>query len=363
MPPDRTVGLIENGGTGPAPTGPEAARTPHVSQLSSMSVDMSSSDPQSSRVWRWALGAVALVLAWAYAPNFRDLSVTWSADPNYSHGYLIVPIALLILWRRLSDSPWEPSSAAPAAPWLGWTLLAGILAARVVAYEGGFQWMETATLLPVVTCLTWAAGGWPLLSRAWPAIVFLVFMLPLPGVLNARLAMPLQRIATTGSYVLLQLSGFWVVQEGNVIFLSTPFGMRTLDVAQVCNGLRMLMCMAATVTATVILIPLPMWKRLVLLLSAVPIALVSNMTRIVATGWCYYFIAGERAQEWAHDISGWLMMPLALVLVGLELALLSWLVPDEDEQEAGDRKIVIPLVSDQGLGKSKATSKDLGELP
>ena len=80
----------------------------------------------------------------------------------------------------------------------------------------------------------------------------------------------------------------WVIQEGNVINLSTAHGMERLDVALACNGLRMLMTMAATVMATVILIPLPNWKRIVLLLSIVPIALVSNMARIVATGWCYY---------------------------------------------------------------------------
>ena len=64
--------------------------------------------------------------------------------------------------------------------------------------------------------------------------------------------------------------------------------MGPLDVALACNGLQMLMTMAATVTATIIIIPLPTWKRIVLLASAVPIALLSNMTRIVTTGWCYY---------------------------------------------------------------------------
>jgi exosortase len=303
-----------------------------------------------------------VLLGWAYAPNLRDLSTTWSEDPNYSHGYLVVPIALFILWRRLSERPWEPSRDAVATPWWGWVLLAAILALRVVAYEGGFRWVETATLLPAVGCLVWTCGGWPLLHRAWPAIVFLIFMLPLPELINARIALPLQWIATSGSYILLQLSGFWAIQEGNVILLRTPFGMRPLDVALACNGLRMLMCMAATVTATVVLIPLPNWKRIILLLSAVPIALVSNMIRIVATGWCYYYIQGDRAHEWAHDISGWLMMPLALVLVGLELGILSWLVPEVTEDEAEERKPIVPLLTDRGPGKSKMSNKDLGEL-
>jgi exosortase len=325
-------------------------------------INLSSNDPRSVRAWRWALAAGAVLLGWAYAPNFRDLSALWSEDPNYSHGYLVVPIALFILWRRLSEMPWDPSRDAQATPWWGWVLLAGVLALRVAAYEGGYQWMETATLLPAVACLTWTFGGWPLLQRAWPAIVFLIFMLPLPTAVNARIALPLQRIATSGSYILLQLSGFWAVQEGNIIWLKTPFGMRPLDVALACNGLRMLMCMAATVTATVMLIRLPTWKRVVLLISAVPIAMVSNMIRIVATGWCYYYIRGQRAQEWAHDISGWLMMPLALVLVGLELCILSWLVPEMTQEETEDSKAFIPLLTDRGPVKSKTTNRDLAEL-
>ena len=97
------------------------------------------------------------------------------------------------------------------------------------------------------------------------------------------------------------------------------------------------MTMAATITATIILIPLPTWKRITLLASTVPIAMLSNIIRIVATGWCYYMITGPTAKEWAHDLSGWLMMPLALILVGLELQLLSWLVP---ERTAADLRLM-----------------------
>jgi exosortase len=217
-----------------------------------------------------------------------------------------------------------------------------VLAARIVCYERGLQGMETATLLPAIACLTWTFGGGPLLRRAWPAILFLVFMLPLPNAINGLIALPLQRIAATGSRFLLQLSGFWVIQTGNVLHLNTPAGMEPLDVALACNGLKMLMTLAATVTATVLLLPMPTWKQIALLVSAIPIALVSNVIRIVTTGCCYYFMEGERGKAWAHDISGWLMMPLALALVGLELLLLSWLSPKEN---AEDEKVIVPLLT------------------
>ena len=165
----------------------------------------------------WALGAATLVLGLAYAPNFRDLYSIWNADPNYSHGYLIIPIALFILWRRLSDIPAKPSPTTVPAPWWGWVFLSAVLALRAIAYEQNSQWVETATLLPVIACLTWTFGSWPLLRRAWPAILFLVFLFPLPPGVNDLIALPLQRIAASGSCFLLQLSGLWAIQEGNVI--------------------------------------------------------------------------------------------------------------------------------------------------
>ena len=293
----------------------------------------------------WVLGAVTLVLGLAYAPNFRALFSKWSDDPSYSHGYLVIPIALVILWQRLSDPKpessktssrerpanpgWQPlsgthlasfSSATPA-PWWGWIFLIAVLAMRAVAYERSFEWVETATILPVVVGLTWTLGGWPLLRRVWPAIVFLVFMLPLPQSIDNSITLPLQGLAASGSCFLLQMSGLWAVQDGNVIRLSTPGDVIVpLDVAIACSGLKMLMMLTATIVATIVLISLPTWKRICLLLSVVPIALFSNMIRIVATGWCYYRITGPSSKEWAHDISGWLMMPLALVLVALESA-------------------------------------------
>jgi exosortase len=290
---------------------------------------------------------VTLVLALAYAPNLRDLYTTWSTDQNYSHGFLIIPISLIIFWRRPSTvEPELPSRIAPA-PWWGWVFLIALLVVRAVAYELSLQWVETATIVPGVACLVWTLGGWPLMRRAWPAIAFLVFMLPLPRTINDLVALPLQRIAAAGSCFLLQLSHLWAIQEGNIINISTPHGMETLDVALACSGLRMLMTLAATVTATIILIPLPNWKRIALLVSAVPIAILSNMIRIVATGWCYYFFPGTAGKQLAHDWNGYLMMILALILVGLELKILSWLASEETDSRDSDGKAILPALSER----------------
>jgi exosortase len=301
-------------------------------------------DQRQSKARLWALAVAAIAFGLAYGPNLRGLITKWEEDPNYSHGFLVIPIAIWILWQRLGEKEPKPSSRAVPAPWWGWVFLTLVMGARAIAYERNQQWLENVTILPAIACLTWAFGGWPLLRRVWLSIAYLVFMLPLPENLNNLIALPLQRLAALCSCFLLQLSGMWAIQSGNVIHLSTPHGTMPLDVAVACNGLRMMMTMAATVVAILILIPLPNWKRIVLLISVVPIALLSNIIRIVATGWCYYLITGPNAKAWAHDLSGWLMMPLALVLVGLELGILSWLVPDEGKPNDEGKKLVLPML-------------------
>jgi exosortase len=270
-----------------------------------------------------ALAVVLVVLVWAYAPNLWNLVGTWNQDPNYSHGFLVVPVAVVIVWRRWVEA--EPPAIVPS--WWGWIGLLGVLVARAYCYERGAEWAETATLLPVIACLVMAAGGWPLLGRLWPAIGFLVFLLPLPRAVNNVLAQPLQHMATVGSCAILKLTGLWVVAEGNVILVDSD----PLEVAAACNGLSMLMCLAATVAAMSTLIAMAPWKRIVLFLSIIPIALISNILRISATAWCYHLFGASVGGHFAHDAAGWLMMPVALVLVGLELGLLAWLVVAREE--------------------------------
>jgi exosortase len=277
-------------------------------------------------VIRWvAVAIVTAMLGWSYAPNIRELVRTWWRDPNYSHGFLVVPVALVILYRR-EEGAGAPAAGGRLSRMLGWAGLVATLAARAVCYERGLLWLETATILPAIAFLVLSFGGWPLLRRAWPAVAFLVFMLPLPSRLTADLALPLQRLATNLSCSLLRLSGLWVLAEGNTIIVDSS----RLEVAQACNGLSMLMTMAATIAATTILIPMPMWKRVVLLVSFIPIALLANVVRIAATAWCYHSLGAEMGEKFAHDAAGWLMMPLALALVGVELAWMSWLIIEEE---------------------------------
>ena len=147
-------------------------------------------------------------------------------------------------------------------------------------------------MLPMLAGLALAFGGWALLRWALPAIGFLVFMLPLPPSLNLYLAGPLQGLATIGSTTLLQAFGLPVLAEGNIIYI----GGSKLEVARACNGLSMLVSFVTLVTATTLIMARdrPIWERIALLLSTVPIALVSNIIQIAATAWAYQLLGARR---------------------------------------------------------------------
>jgi exosortase len=273
-----------------------------------------------------AIVAVLAAVGVAYASSIGSLIDQWKADPNYSYGFFVAPIAALIFWSRrgmLDRSRMRPR-------WWGFLPLVAVVALRFPMFEWNQKYAETATIPLVLAGLALALGGWHLLRVAWPAILFLVFMLPLPPSVNAYLARPLQNVATLGSVALLQLFGLPVLSEGNVIYV----GASRLEVARACNGLSMLLSFVTLVTATVILVRRPVYERVVLLLSAIPIALVSNILRITVTAMCYHWLGEETGERFAHDPAGWAMMFVALGLVWLELRALSWLFVEVEEIDA-----------------------------
>jgi exosortase len=286
-----------------------------------------------------AVLGVVTALVVAYEPSLRLLVGQWSRDPNYQYGFLVVPIAAWIFWDRrglLDRAKMRPH-------WWGFLPLAAVVALRFPLFEWNEQYVETATLPLVAACLALALGGWHLLKVALPSLIFLFFMLPLPPSINLLLARPLQTVATLGSVTLLQLLGLPVMAEGNVIII----GATPLEVERACNGLNMLLSFVTLTVAVVILFPRPAWERLLLLLSAVPIALLCNILRIAATAVCYYYLGHETTGpdahddaawvlERAHDTAGWFMMPMAMLLVWLELKLFSWVVVEVEELPATD---------------------------
>lgn len=272
-----------------------------------------------------AVIAIVAVLSYVYWPTFRLLVRIWE-QPDYSHGYLVPGFACFLLWVRRDKMPqgeWRGS-------WWGVFLIALSAVSYLLAGVLGFNLIIAFSILPCVAGIALLLGGWPMIAWAWPAILFLGFMIPLPEAIETMARLPLQRLAAIASTYLLQTLGLPAVANGNVIQLSEY----PINVAEACSGLRMLMTSVALTFGLAFVLKRPVWERLIVLASAVPIALVVNVIRITVTGLCHEYLGAEIADKVFHTMAGYLMMPLAVALLWLEISILTRLTIEPHEGPA-----------------------------
>jgi exosortase len=265
------------------------------------------------------VSALGLTLLFSYWTTLGDMAERWWRDPQYSHGFLVPGFAALILWFRRS----KLAGVVPQTSWWGLVFLAAGLALRLAGGAMDVYSVDSFSLLPTLAGLVLLLGGRKVFAWAWPAIAFLAFMLPMPFSLETALGRPLRHVATVSSTYVLQTIGFPALAEGNVIHIDQI----TLGVVEACSGLGMLVTFFALATAMALIVKAPLGDKLVLVFSAVPIAIIANVARITATAVAYSTLGPEAGNAVMHDLAGWLMMPLALALLWLELHLLDRLFP------------------------------------
>lgn len=251
-----------------------------------------------------ALASAALL--WSYAGILHDVQRGWDREPDYSHGYLVAPIAAYLLWSRrdsLIDTKIQPS-------YWGFSLL---IAAGVVRWLGIRYYVVPLQHLSIIVWIAgmfWLVGGGRFLAWALPPILFLVFLFPMPFRIETFFSQPLQKIATNASCWLLQSLGQPAFATGSQIHI----GEHKIEVVQACSGLRMLVGFTALCTAYAILCARPLWEKILIVLSSIPIAIACNILRITITGLLYQ-VGAEWARTFSHDAAGWAMMPVALLLL------------------------------------------------
>ncbi len=271
----------------------------------------------------WLVLAVVFVLF--YWSSIHLLVTSWMHSEDYQHGFVVPIFAVWLLWMRRNMIPeFGGSGVWWAIPFfLVWAMM------RWVAAYFNYGSLPELSMLPFFAGVALFVGGWQGLNWAWPSIVFLFFMIPLPGAIQGMASEQLQAIATRLSTYTIQTLGMAAVAEGNVIQLAE----RPLEVARACSGLRMMMLFFALCIGAAFVVKRPLWERLVMIASAAPIAVASNVVRIVLTAVVYKFAAFwpnmidlDTAGELIHEWAGYLMMPVGLLLLLLEMTLLSKLL-------------------------------------
>ena len=276
------------------------------------------------------LFALGITFLWSYWPTVLQLIQTWESTPDYSHGYLVLPLALYFLWARRDGFP---GVAVPrgrsgwATVALGLGLIAASFALRYLAARYRLGSVDAWSMIFWLAGVVWIFGGWRLLWWSAPSLAFLWFMVPLPWRAERMFSVPLQGIATTISTWTLQSLGQPAFSQGHVILL----GEHQLEVVEACSGLRILVATVALAFAYCVLIRKSWWKRIAIILSTIPVALIANATRIVATGLLYQVVSFEAGQKFSHDVAGWIMIPLAALLFAGFLWYLERLFPEVEE--------------------------------
>jgi exosortase len=311
-----------------APRPTAVAPTPQVSLT----------DP-SQRTPLLILGGLVLLLVLAYWDMFALTSAAWQ-EGLYSHGWIVPVFALALLWMR-----WQPFGPVPPMErWMGLALLGGGLGMRLFAAEFGSNPVDQLSFLPAIFGVFMLVGGMHVIRWAWPALFFLIFMFQLPNKLERPVLGGLQTLASICSTFVLQTMGMAAFRQGNLISLPGA----DLNIADACSGLRMATIFGAMAVAMVFLIERPWWDKLVILLSAIPIALLVNIIRITVTGLLYWAVGPENhfAQKLGHDWAGYFMMPLALGFLWLELQVLERLTTPVDSVQlrpVGGHRNVSPV--------------------
>jgi len=255
-----------------------------------------------------------LCLGYTYAPALETMATKWNADPQYSHGWLVIPFAAFLLWMRRGEMP----ATLGQANIFGLVVLLFATALRLAGAWVYFDWAEAISFPLALAGVVLLIGGGPLLRWAWPALAFLLFMVPLPHRVETALGGTLQQIATHSCATVLQTLGRPAAVNGNTLTIQGS----QVEVVPACSGLGSLLVFFGMAAALGMLGRRPLVDRVVLLVSAIPIALVANVVRIVMTVLLHEQFGAWGSYDTYHELAGWVMMVLALLLLWGELALL-----------------------------------------
>jgi exosortase len=275
---------------------------------------------------RWLTAGLAMLVAafaWAYWPTLTGMVAEWIRQPDYSHGFLVLPIALFFLWSRRSTFPY--GELRPSM--VGALMLLLACALRIVAGLFYLTPLDGWTIPLWVAGVVWMLCGWRCMKWSLPAIVFLWFMVPIPFSAERWLSFPLQKLATQLSTAVLLMLGQPALAEGNTVWI----GEHQLFIAEACSGLRIFVGVFALAFAVVLFSRWSWWQKVMTLLAAAPVAIIANVGRIVVTALLYQFVSGAAAEKFSHDVSGLVMIPVAAALLFLFLLYLGRLFPEVEE--------------------------------
>jgi len=263
---------------------------------------------------KWYVAAYCVVIALVYHEIIVDMVADWARDDNYSHGFLVPLVSGYFLWANRKSI--LRTTVKPA----GWGLVIVLLGvAQLVVGSLATEYFTMRTSMIVITGGTIIyILGWEPYKRMQLALLYLFLMVPIPAIIYDSMTMPLKLFVAKISVKGLVFFGYPVLREGNIIMLPNI----TLEVADACSGLRSLMSLIALSVAFAFLTQRGIWKKWVLIVSALPVAVITNILRVFGTGILAKHYGSVAAEGFFHEFAGFMVFFVAMVI----MAVIGWLL-------------------------------------
>ena len=279
----------------------------------------------------WQGIAIGFAIAFAYATVLSKLFRDWWNDENYSHGLLIPLIIGYILWMQRDKLARVPVNSSLL--WGGAAILFASFAlwAGVAGAELYTQRLSLILLLAGITVYFW---GFKLLQMLLVPVALLFLAMPIPTIVFNKIAFPLQLFASRCAVWSMSMLGIPVLRQGNIIELKplNSFDTKKLEVVEACSGIRSLMTLLTLAVVFAYFTHTPndsdkpgtrfgwlksywFWRALIIVGSAVPIAILTNAFRVSGTGVLAHYYGTAVADGFFHSFSGWAIYIVAFILL------------------------------------------------
>ncbi|QEF99606.1 Transmembrane exosortase (Exosortase_EpsH) [Stieleria maiorica] len=244
------------------------------------------------------LVAVGLFVAFLYSywPTLWWMADSWINEPDYSHGWVVPVLAGMICYYRIESFP----GVTPKAAWAGLSLIALAILMRFVSRLAYADFLDGWSILPLVAGVVWCLLGFKAMLWSLPAVGFLIFAVPMPYQAERMLSWRLQGVATELSTIFLRVLGQPAVAHGHVVWI----GEEELSIEEACSGLRIFVGMGAFAYFWAAANVRSWSDKIVILVAAIPAAILVNSARIVLIGFGYLLFESDSARRMIHDFSG-----------------------------------------------------------
>jgi exosortase len=254
----------------------------------------------------WQILVLVAAFLILYLPILIDLVSDWYVDPNYGHGFLIIPVSAWLIWKKravLKTIPLETGK------W-GLPMTIASLALFILGTAGAEFFTTRVSMVGLLFGITLYMAGPRFVREIWFAFFFLLFMIPVPYIIYYAATFPLQLLGSKIAAGVLGVIGIPHLRQGNIIHLSNNY---SLEVAEACSGLRSLVTLLALGALLSYLTLKTKWKALTLFFATIPIAIAANIFRITITAIGAYGISRKIAEDFLHELSGTIVFMFSLI--------------------------------------------------